>query len=194
MLICQSKLETTSIVRQFGLIQWGFVTTEQFFKDLDQRIFILDQPVFKGSAFGIQIYLLNRTIDWEMYSMSLEWLLWAFVNLGSWSIVCLFVLDSSFCVFCFEMILFIVVNTIKEQILDLRLLSIVEGLICSHSLVVLLLLFKPFLKHKNIEVPGCIIRVEKAHYLLWNLLFRKVLIFKHILNIVFDLIIGTIYA
>ena len=84
--------------------------------------------------------------------------------------------NTSLGVFLLEIVFLAVVYTVKEQVFNFCLLSIIKSLVRPDLFVVLFLLVEAFLEHEDVQVSGGIIGIEEPHYLGGDLLFGEILV------------------
>ena len=99
---------------------------------------------------------------------------------------------ASFGILLLEIVLFTVVHAVKEQILDLSLLSIIESLICPNLFMILLFLIQSFFEHENIQVSWSIIGIKEPHNFGRDLFLTEVFVLQDVLDIVLNLIVSRI--
>lgn len=92
------------------------------------------------------------------------------------------------------LVLLALLDAIKEEVLNVSLLRIVESLEGAHTLVLFFHLVESFFEHQNVEISRCIIGVEETKYFVHSLILGTALELKQVVNILLDLVVGRVNA
>ena len=188
--------EHIEVVRILGHL----LVAEDILKNGDERVLIVDKVLLQVLALSREVNLLNHTAGAQLHTRCL------FVSnlarlvhqrntitlghLGSTPACCSKV--GAVLVVFLVLLLLTLLNAVKEEVLDLGLLCIIERLIVSQLLVTFLHGLDLLLKDQNVHVSRAIISVEELEDALHGVLLGQIAAQEKVADECLHLVIGRV--